>query len=97
MTAQALVAATSTVDESLRAHSLHAYFLRPGTTGYPVVFHNERLHDGSTFRRRRVTVVQHGNPVPTSTRGRLVDSEASSSRVVVVYFTARTSRRPRAG
>lgn len=61
--AQALVAATNTVDESLRAHSLHAYFLRPGTTGYPVVFHNERLHEGSTFRRRRVTAVQHGDPI----------------------------------
>ncbi|MBQ6643044.1 MAG: thioesterase family protein [Saccharopolyspora sp.] len=61
--AQALVAATNTVDDSSRVHSLHSYFLRPGITGVPVVFRNERLHDGSTFRRRRVTAVQHGKPI----------------------------------
>jgi len=61
--AQALVAATNTVPEESRVHSLHSYFLRPGATGYPVVFRNERLHDGSTFRRRRVTAIQHGKPI----------------------------------
>lgn len=61
--AQALVAAVHTVPAESRVHSLHSYFLRPGITGVPVVFRNERLHDGSTFRRRRVTAVQHGKPI----------------------------------
>ena len=33
------------------AHSLHAYFLRPGDTGKPVVYQVDRLQDGRTFRR----------------------------------------------
>ena len=61
--AQALVAAERTAAGGARAHSLHAYFLRPGDTGKPVVYQVDRLHDGRTFRRRRVTAVQEGRPI----------------------------------
>ena len=61
--AQALVAAERTAAGGTRAHSLHAYFLRPGDTGKPVVYQVDRLHDGRTFRRRRVTAVQEGRPI----------------------------------
>ena len=36
--AQALVAAGRTVPEDRLAHSLHAYFLRPGDPGAPIVY-----------------------------------------------------------
>ena len=61
--AQALVAAERTAAGGARTHSLHAYFLRPGDTGNPVVYQVDRLQDGRTFRRRRVTAVQEGRPI----------------------------------
>ena len=61
--AQALVAAERTTPEQARAHSLHAYFLRPGDTGRPVVFQVDPLQDGRTFSRRRVTAIQGGQPI----------------------------------
>jgi acyl-CoA thioesterase-2 len=60
--AQALAAAGNTVTGA-RPHSLHAYFLRPGDSASPVVFQVERLHEGRTFRRRRVTAIQHGHAI----------------------------------
>jgi acyl-CoA thioesterase-2 len=61
--AQALVAAERTVPADARPHSLHAYFLRPGDTGSRVVFRVDRLHEGRTFKRRRVTATQYGEPI----------------------------------
>lgn len=61
--AQALVAAERTVPGDLGPHSLHAYFLRPGDTGARVVFRVDRLQEGRNFRRRRVTAIQHGEPI----------------------------------
>jgi acyl-CoA thioesterase II len=61
--AQALVAADRTTEASAAAHSLHAYFLRPGDTGQPVIFRVDRLQDGRTFGRRRVTATQDGTPI----------------------------------
>jgi acyl-CoA thioesterase II len=60
--AQALAAAGHTAPEA-RPHSLHAYFLRPGDSSRPVLFLVDRLHDGGTFRRRRVTAIQQGQPI----------------------------------
>ena len=60
--AQALAAAGHTVTGA-RPHSLHAYFLRPGDAGQRVVFQVDRLHDGRTFCRRRVTAMQQGQPI----------------------------------
>jgi acyl-CoA thioesterase-2 len=60
--AQALFAAVHTVTGA-RPHSLHAYFLRPGDSSTPVLFQVDRLHDGRTFRRRRVTAIQQGQPI----------------------------------
>ncbi|MEU6326682.1 acyl-CoA thioesterase II [Streptomyces sp. NPDC047049] len=74
--AQALVAAGRTVPEDLpqalgsaRAgetpmpHSLHAYFLRPGDPGAPIVYTVDRIRDGRSFTTRRVVAVQHGQPI----------------------------------
>ncbi len=62
---QALVAATRTVDVDRRVHSLHSYFIRPGDPAIPIVYLVERIRDGRSFSVRRVTAVQHGNPIFT--------------------------------
>ncbi|WLQ33902.1 acyl-CoA thioesterase II [Streptomyces castrisilvae] len=74
--AQALVAAGRTVpadrSPSSRmnsgggdpiAHSLHAYFLRMGDPGAPIVYSVDRIRDGRSFTTRRVVAVQHGQPI----------------------------------
>ncbi|MEU3507871.1 acyl-CoA thioesterase II [Streptomyces longwoodensis] len=61
--AQALVAAGRTVPGDRHAHSLHAYFLRLGDPGAPIVYTVERIRDGRSFTTRRVVAVQHGRPI----------------------------------
>ncbi|MFE5967906.1 acyl-CoA thioesterase [Streptomyces sp. NPDC056463] len=61
--AQALVAAGRTVPEDRPAHSLHAYFLRAGDPGAPIVYNVDRIRDGRSFTTRRVVAVQHGQPI----------------------------------
>jgi len=61
--AQALVAAGRTVPADRYAHSLHAYFLRPGDPGAPIVYQVDRIRDGRSFTTRRVVAVQHGKPI----------------------------------
>ncbi|MEU2231992.1 acyl-CoA thioesterase II [Streptomyces vietnamensis] len=61
--AQALVAAGRTVPGDRLAHSLHAYFLRPGDPGVPIVYTVDRIRDGRSFTTRRVVAVQHGQPI----------------------------------
>jgi acyl-CoA thioesterase-2 len=61
--AQALVSACRTVPEGRLPHSLHAYFLRPGDPGVPIVYTVDRIRDGRSFTTRRVVAVQHGQPI----------------------------------
>lgn len=56
--AQTLWAAMQTVPESRQVHSLHAYFLRPGTPAEPLRFEVEDLRNGRTFSARRVITRQ---------------------------------------
>lgn len=60
---QALVAASRTVDEQRPAHSLHAYFMRPGDPALPILYTVERDRDGQSFTTRRVVAIQHGRPI----------------------------------
>jgi acyl-CoA thioesterase-2 len=62
--AQALAAAGRTV-EGRAAHSLHAYFLRPGDPAVPVLYTVDRIRDGQSFTTRRVVAVQHGQAIFT--------------------------------
>ncbi len=59
---QALVAAARTVDDR-SVHSLQAYFIRPGDVSAPLVYLVERVRDGRSFTTRRVTTIQHGQPI----------------------------------
>ncbi len=61
--AQALMAASKTVDEARLCHSLHSYFIRPGDPAHPVVYRVERDRDGASFTTRRVVAVQKGRPI----------------------------------
>lgn len=61
--AQSLSAASRTVTEDRRAHSLHAYFLRSGNKDKPVVFYVEPLRDGGSFSTRHVVAKQDGKAI----------------------------------
>jgi acyl-CoA thioesterase-2 len=61
--AQAVVAATRSVEGDFALHSLHSYFLRPGDTAVPIVYDVERIRDGRSFATRRVAARQHGRPI----------------------------------
>src|ERR1700723_3405335 len=60
---QALSAAVQTVPPERQAHSMHAYFLRPGDVKKPIVYEVDRLRDGTSFTTRRVVAVQSGRPI----------------------------------
>lgn len=59
---QALMAAYNTVEERL-PHSLHAYFLRAGTSDTPVIYDVESVRDGRSLASRRVVARQTGRPI----------------------------------
>ncbi|MEH6635097.1 MAG: acyl-CoA thioesterase II [Halioglobus sp.] len=59
--AQALNAAIRTVDDTARlAHSMHAYFLRPGNPAKQIVYEVDPIRDGRSFTTRRVVAKQDG-------------------------------------
>ena len=60
---QSLVAAARTVDEGVGVHSLHAYFLRAGDPGHPILYEVDRIRDGRSFTTRRVVAIQHGKAI----------------------------------
>ena len=54
----------STVEAETRiAHSLHAYFLRPGDPAIPILYDVDRIRDGRSFTTRRVVAIQHGRAI----------------------------------
>jgi acyl-CoA thioesterase-2 len=59
---QALAAANYTTENRV-VHSLHAYFLRAGDHGAPIVYEVDRQRDGRSFSSRRVVAIQHGRPI----------------------------------
>ncbi|MEL1249762.1 acyl-CoA thioesterase [Aurantiacibacter gilvus] len=61
--AQALGAASRTVDADRAVHSLHAYFLRPGSDALPIEYRVMRDLDGRSFSNRRVVASQDGKPI----------------------------------
>lgn len=63
--AQALRAATLTVDPDRPVHSLHAYFIRGGKPGEPLHLSVDRTRDGRSFSIRHVTASQGDGPILT--------------------------------
>lgn len=60
---QSLVAAMRTVAPDRLAHSLHAYFLRPGAPDAPLTFEVEPMRDGRSFSARRVVTKQNDKEI----------------------------------
>ncbi|MCX2983268.1 acyl-CoA thioesterase II [Halieaceae bacterium IMCC14734] len=61
--AQALNAALRTVDAERIAHSMHAYFLRPGNPKKQIVYEVDPIRDGRGFTTRRVVAKQDGRAI----------------------------------
>ena len=59
---QSLVAAANTC-EGVDVHSLHAYFIRAGSTQLPIEYQVDRIRDGKSFSVRRVTAIQDNAPI----------------------------------
>jgi acyl-CoA thioesterase-2 len=57
---QALSAASQTVPDERRVHSLHAYFMLPGDARLPIVYQVDRIRDGTSFTTRHVVAIQKG-------------------------------------
>ncbi|QPK82470.1 acyl-CoA thioesterase II [Corynebacterium qintianiae] len=60
---QALVAATRTVDDDKRVHSLHGYFLRGGKATEETVYLVSRVREGRSFATRKVEAMQNGEVI----------------------------------
>lgn len=74
---QALRAAAATVDTARPAHSLHSYFIRPGSHDEPVRYEVERLRDGRSFSTRQVVARQSGGAILNlSVSFQVVEAEA---------------------
>ena len=56
--AQALRAASTTVDDALDVHSLRAYYIRRGDASEPVRYEVDRIRNGRSFATRRVVARQ---------------------------------------
>jgi len=61
--AQATRAAAATVDPDRPAHSLHSYFIRPGSPNEPVRYEVERLRNGRSFSTRQVVARQSAGAI----------------------------------
>lgn len=64
--AQGLQAAQRSVEDKI-AHSLHAYFMRPGDENFPITYRVVRDFDGGSFATRRVIAMQRGTPILSMT------------------------------
>jgi acyl-CoA thioesterase-2 len=61
--AQSLYAAANTVGSERRAHSMHAYFLRPGSFDQPIIYTVDPIRDGRSFSTRRVVAMQDSKAI----------------------------------
>lgn len=82
--AQALRAATLTVDGAYRLHSLHAYFIRLGDAAEPIRLEVDRIRNGRSFLTRRVVARQSvGAILNMSSSFQLRESEATDVQTAV--------------
>ncbi|KAL6733559.1 hypothetical protein Aduo_004198 [Ancylostoma duodenale] len=58
--AQALASAENTVEEKLKPHAMHSFFILNVDTSLPVQYHVRRVRDGRSFCTRTVEAVQEG-------------------------------------
>jgi len=61
--AQALDAAYQTVEEGRVVHSMHGYFILPGSLNQPIIYNVEQIRNGGSFTTRRVSGIQNGKVI----------------------------------
>jgi acyl-CoA thioesterase-2 len=79
--AQALNAGIRTVTSERVAHSMHAYFLRPGNPAKQIVYEVDPIRDGRTFTTRRVVAKQDGIPIFNTSVSFQVEEEGFSHQM----------------
>lgn len=78
--AQAVVAAGRTVERGY-LHSLHAYFLRPGSHKAPIRYSVYRIRDGRSFASRDVVAYQGGEAIFSVSTSFVVPEEGEDFQV----------------
>lgn len=81
---QALMAASRTIEDRA-AHSLHAYFLRPGHPELPIDYEVQRVRDGGTFSVRRVIARQAGKEILTGSMSFQVEESGFDHQDTMPY------------
>lgn len=95
--AQALWAATATVDPAFGVHSLHAYFIRAGDHAEPVRFEVTRVRDGRSLCTRRVAARQAPGVLLEMTASYQLHEEAVEAQVAVMPPVGPPGRYPSDG
>jgi len=81
--AQALRAATLTVEPQFRVHSLHAYFIRRGDHEEPIRFEVDRIRNGRSFVTRSVVARQSIGAILNMSASFQVDEPAPDMQIAV--------------
>ena len=95
--AQALQAATSTVDPQFVVHSLRAYFIRRGDHSEPVRYEVDRIRNGRSFCTRRVVARQSVGAILNLEASYHAPEEAADIETVAIPPDVPATRRACAG
>ena len=87
--AQALRAATLTVEAAHHPHSLHGYFLRPGLPGRPLILAVDRIRDGRSFTTRNVKAIQDGEAIFSLSASFHQDEPATEHQLPIAHDVPR--------
>jgi acyl-CoA thioesterase-2 len=80
--AQGMRAAFDTVEER-PAHSLHAYFLRPGDPMQPIDYEVDRIRDGRSFATRRIVARQSDTAILSMSISFMTDEDGFEHQIDV--------------
>ncbi|RPB06113.1 Thioesterase/thiol ester dehydrase-isomerase [Choiromyces venosus 120613-1] len=65
--AQTLAVAQKTIPAGMKVHSMHCYFILPGSATVPMVYHVENVRSGRSYATRSVHAKQKGKAIFTAT------------------------------
>ena len=82
--AQALRAAAATVEPDRPPHSLHSYFIRPGSPNEPVRYEVERLRDGRSFSTRQVVARQSAGAILNLSVSFQIEEDEADEQVATI-------------